>query len=172
MSRYTEDLRWKAVGMRLVDPARNTVAKISERLGPTRRTLQTWFREAEERNPDLVGRIMPRSQPRRYDRAAIRADLEAGEMTRAEIREKYGCSAKFLSQVATGLKPVEEEPFILHPVELSDPDAEPDAKKVPVHPEHEEAYDKIVKTKGRSKAARKTARKPREKRPQGRRKSE
>lgn len=163
MSRYTEDLRWKAVGMRLVDPARNTVAKISERLGPTRRTLQTWFREAEERNPDLIGRIMPRSQPRRYDRAAIQADLESGEMTRAQIREKYGCSAKFLSQVATGIKPVEEEPFVVHPPDFGE-DPKPDAKKVRVHLERKGPHDNVVETKVRSKAARKTDRKPREKR--------
>lgn len=162
MSRYDEDVRWKAVGLRLVDPTANTVAAISSKLGPTRRTLQTWFREAEERNPDLAGRIMPRTQPRQYDRAAILADLEAGNLSRDQIREKHGCSAKFLSQVATGQKPVEE--FVSPPLE-----ADQDPVDVTTAAKVKTKFKTKLKTKAASKEAALARKKPQEKRPKGRR---
>lgn len=78
-----------------------SVPEIAEKLnGPTQKTIREWL---------VKRKVNPEPGRRRwFDREQILRDLEAttkdGELryTRRELCEKYGCSAKFLSQLARG----------------------------------------------------------------------
>lgn len=73
--------------------ARVAVPAISTKIGASQKTVREWLRAAG---------VSPTSAIRRqYDRKAILRDL-ASSKTRADIIARYGCSQKFLSQLATG----------------------------------------------------------------------
>jgi len=81
------------------------VTHISEVLGVTPKTTRTWLREIE--TEDGVS-LLPGERRRTHDRNAILEDVRATDAngkplyTRSEIREKYGCSQKFLSHLVHG----------------------------------------------------------------------
>jgi transposase-like protein len=109
--RYPEETKKKAIQLRLRSRTKWTLAAIGEELGVSTRTLRSWFRAAEESNSKYRGKLLG-SQPRTHDRKRILNDLKAktsdGEpkFSRREIGAKYGCSQKFLSDLANGkLKP-------------------------------------------------------------------
>lgn len=84
---------------------RDPITDIAQVIRITPKTVRTWLRTMEqEEGVDLL----PGGRVRVHDRAAILADLRAVDeegrhrFSRAEIRTKYTCSNKFLSQLANG----------------------------------------------------------------------
>lgn len=70
------------------------VSDIRERLGkksPSEKTIRTWMSDAK---------IARQGNPRVYDRKAILDDLKT--MSRTEVREKHGCSNKYLTDLISG----------------------------------------------------------------------
>lgn len=74
-------------------------------IGVTPKTIRNWLRRWER---DENVSLLPGGRRRVHDREAILADLRAVDAsgnpryTRAQIREKHGCSHKFLSQLFNG----------------------------------------------------------------------
>lgn len=72
------------------------VSEIKRRLGakaPSKRTIRMWMAEADPP-------IARQGNPRVYNREAILQDLKT--MTRTEVREKHGCSNKYLTDLING----------------------------------------------------------------------
>lgn len=70
-------------------------ARIGRHLDVPVDTVREWLRDLDE---DTA------ANARRYDRAAILAEHEDGA-TRAELRERHGCSDRFLSDLINGKLP-------------------------------------------------------------------
>lgn len=74
-------------------------------LDVTPKTVRTWVREIEAEEDE---QLLPGGRRRIHDRGAILADVAALDergrplYTRMQIREKYGCSHKFLSHLVNG----------------------------------------------------------------------
>jgi transposase-like protein len=74
-------------------------------VGVTPKTIRNWIRRIEH---DEKKSLLPGGRRRTHDRQAILEDLRATDdagqprYTRAQIRDKHGCSHKFLSQLANG----------------------------------------------------------------------
>ena len=84
---------------------RDPVVHMAHVLCVTPKTARTWVREIEDEEQT---QLLPGGRQRVHDREAILADVEATDThgnplyTRAQIREKYGCSHKFLSHLVNG----------------------------------------------------------------------
>lgn len=112
--RYSNEIRERAISMAQT----HTVPEIYAQLdGPSQKTIREWL-AAEKVSPNA-------GRQRRYDRKEILKDLRAKvdnpdkskgkkgkrkakvpTYTRTQLCEKYGCSSKFLSQLASGeIKP-------------------------------------------------------------------
>lgn len=82
---------------------RDTVTDMAYVAEVTPKTVRSWLREIED---DEETSLLPGGHRRTHDREAILTDLAAVDAggslryTRAQIREKHGCSHKFLSQLA------------------------------------------------------------------------
>lgn len=83
-----------------VPEIRATLAESSD-TAPTQKTIREWL--------GADGIEVPAARQRQHNRDKILRDLKATKrdgatpkFTRAQIQEKYGCSAKFLSQLASG----------------------------------------------------------------------
>jgi len=107
MKRYPEKVKQEAIRLRLESRTKWTIPALSKRLGVSQRTLSYWFQQAEEEEPKYAGRLTNGNR-RRFNRKKILRDLKARKAngrpkyTRREIAEKYNCSPKFLSNLATG----------------------------------------------------------------------
>lgn len=81
------------------------VMHIARVLDVTPKTVREWLRKMEEEDGQS---LLPGGRQRVHDRTAILADVHAKDedgnplYTRREIREKYGCSHKFLSYLVNG----------------------------------------------------------------------
>ena len=81
------------------------VTHIADVLGITPKTTRSWLRDMES---EEGVQLLPGARMRTHDREAILEDVQAMDeggrprYTRAEIREKYGCSHKFLSHLVHG----------------------------------------------------------------------
>ena len=108
MKGYSEDIKKKAIEMRLADRQKWTLTAIGKKLSVSPRSIRAWFRKAEKDNPKLRDKLLTGCQERRYNREKILRELNATKpggqpkYTRKQIAEKHGCSAKFLSDLATG----------------------------------------------------------------------
>lgn len=108
MKGHSEETKTKAIELRLSDRSEWTLTAIGQKLGVSPRSIRAWFRKAEKDNPKWRGKLLTGCQERRYDRAKILRELNATKpngqpkYTRKQIAEKHGCSAKFLSDLATG----------------------------------------------------------------------
>lgn len=84
---------------------RDPVLHMAEVVGVTTKTIRTWLREFETAEGL---QLLPGGRHRVHDRSAILEDAKAKDeegrarYTRAQIREKYGCSHKFLSHLVNG----------------------------------------------------------------------
>lgn len=98
--RYSNEIKEQAISMAQT----HTVPEIYDVLdGPSQKTIREWL---------AAEKVMPNAgRQRRYDRKAILKDLRAmnrgdHKYTRTQLCTKYGCSSKFLSQLASGeIKP-------------------------------------------------------------------
>lgn len=81
------------------------VSDMAHVVGVTPKTIRNWLRQVERTENTS---LLPGGRRRTHDRQAILEDLRATDdagkprYTRAQIREKHGCSHKFLSQLANG----------------------------------------------------------------------
>lgn len=101
--RHDARTKAKAIELALKD---KTVPEIHAKLkrpdgsGPAQKTIRAWL-AAEGIEP-------PSGRRRSYDRKKILKDLRAknsdgsSKYTRAQLQTKYGCTAKYLSTLATG----------------------------------------------------------------------
>jgi transposase len=84
---------------------KDPVAHMASVLCVTPKTVRTWLREVEAAEDT---QLLPGGPRRHHDRDAILADVKATDergnpkYTRMQIREKYGCSHKFLSHLVNG----------------------------------------------------------------------
>lgn len=90
--RYTDAK--KAEARRLYEDEGWSLARICRKSGMPNdpKTIRRWLQEME---------VEIRSNDPIYPRAEIKKKLKSG-VSRAELQETYGCSAKYLSQLATG----------------------------------------------------------------------
>lgn len=88
------DARTRRRARRLYSQHQWAITRIGRYLDVPEGTVRSWVRDL---NPGT-------GNERRYDRAAILADVDA-ELSRAEIVEKHGCSQRFLSDLINGKIP-------------------------------------------------------------------
>lgn len=87
--RYTERTRQRFRRLVLEDGLSVTAAALQVRV--PRSTASAWLDEEERPGPT----------PRRYDRAKVLAEVEAG-VDRQTIQANHGCSARWLSDLING----------------------------------------------------------------------
>lgn len=89
--RYSEDEKKQWAKWYVEDGA--TISEIMRRSGAGRHTVTHWLRE--------LG-VKLRGNKRHFDRAAILRDIEAGKLNQSQIARKHKCSARLVSDLATG----------------------------------------------------------------------
>lgn len=103
-ARYSDRVRAHAIRLakkrKSVPEIHQILNKDPKQSGPTAKTIRVWLKQA--------GVSPGTGRPRQFDRKKILRDLNATKKdgtrryTRAQLCEKYGCSQKFLSNLANG----------------------------------------------------------------------